>query len=60
MSEYVITRRSETTEFWTGAGWSNEYADAKIFQSVAAAKKDNAMALGNLVFNYGMEDQAEV
>jgi hypothetical protein len=60
-SDLVITQqKGGPIQFWSGSRWVSEYPDAEKYPNMAAAKKANLKAKGDIMENYGMDDERVV
>lgn len=60
-SDFVITQqKSGPIQFWSGSRWVSEYPDAEKYPNMQAAKRANTKARGDIVENYGMDDERVV
>ena len=60
-SDLVITQqKGGPIQFWSGSRWVSEYPDAEKYPDMKAAQKANLKAKGDIVENYGMDDERVV
>jgi hypothetical protein len=60
-SDLVITQqKGGPIQFWSGSRWVSEYPDAEKYPDMKAAKKANLKAHGDIMENYGMDDERVV
>jgi hypothetical protein len=53
--------QNKNGEFWAGSFWSDEYPEAKLFDSVLKAKQElKKTKEGMIIRNYGYDNQEEV